>query len=240
MKNKLLINNANTVFEKKDDKYFGYKSRFGDIVIGGSYSYRFVVHYAKTNQDVVIIPDDVNKVTTPVCTTVEESLWKSGAQAKACRDEIVEQAKADIQNLKYRTFYGELRYLYRSIVCNVEFVINKKKSTVVALLKSVGRGTVKSKGIAKAAPSDCFNVHIGKAIALRRALGIPLPDEYLNAPQPTEVRVGDVVSNPPEWTGAVIADDGWPPLSGGWIQLKDARKNELKIIDDSREEVAND
>lgn len=29
-----VINNANTVFEKKDDKYFGYKSRFGDIVIG--------------------------------------------------------------------------------------------------------------------------------------------------------------------------------------------------------------
>ncbi|AEB63766.1 hypothetical protein LL3_02229 [Bacillus amyloliquefaciens LL3] len=35
--NQTVINNANTVFEKKDDKYFGYKSRFGDIVIGGSY-----------------------------------------------------------------------------------------------------------------------------------------------------------------------------------------------------------
>ncbi|MFC7805355.1 helix-turn-helix domain-containing protein [Bacillus subtilis] len=76
MENKLLINNANTVFEKKDDKYFGYKSRFGDIVIGGAYSYRFVVHYAKTNQDVVIVPGDVNTVTTPVCTTLEERLWK--------------------------------------------------------------------------------------------------------------------------------------------------------------------
>ncbi|MEC1612730.1 hypothetical protein P9D96_05635 [Bacillus mojavensis] len=180
----------------------------------------------------------MNTVTTPVCTTLEERLWKPGAQAKACRDEIVEQAKADIENLKYRTFYGELRYLYRSIVCNVEFVINKKKRTVVALLKSVGRGSVKSKGIVKAAPSDCFNVHIGKAIALRRALGIPLPDEYLNAPQPTEVRVGDVVSNPPEWTGAVIADDGWPPLSGRCVRLKDARKYGLEIIDDSREEVS--
>ncbi|MFH6684899.1 hypothetical protein RI119_18730 [Bacillus amyloliquefaciens] len=235
--NQTVINNANTVFEKKDDKYFGYKSRFGDIVIGGSYSYRFVVHYAKTNQDVVIIPDDVNKVTTPVCTTVEESLWKSGAQAKACRDEIVEQAKADI--LKYRTFYGELRYFYRSIVCNVEFVINKKKSTVVALLKSVGRGTVKSKGIAKAAPSDCFNVHIGKAIALRRALGLAVPDEYLNAPQPTEVRVGDFISDDSGVHKAlVIEDDSWPPFSGGAaIYLKDARKYGYKIIDDSREEA---
>lgn len=64
-----------------------------------------------------------------------------------------------------------------------------------------------------------------------------MPDEYLNAPQPTEVRVGDVVSNPPEWTGAVIADDGWPPLNGRCVRLKDARKYGLEIIDDSREEV---
>ncbi|CAF1813770.1 hypothetical protein [Bacillus subtilis] len=62
--NQTVINNANTVFEKKDDKYFGYKSRFGDIVIGGAYSYRFVVQYAKTNQDVVVIPGDENTVTS--------------------------------------------------------------------------------------------------------------------------------------------------------------------------------
>ncbi|MBU8803286.1 hypothetical protein KM871_00560 [Bacillus subtilis] len=74
--NQTVIDNAKTVFEKKDDKYFGYKSRFGDIVIGGAYSYSFVVHYAKTNQDVVIIPGDENTVTTPVCTTLEERLWK--------------------------------------------------------------------------------------------------------------------------------------------------------------------
>ncbi|GIN25557.1 hypothetical protein CHCC15091_1760 [Bacillus licheniformis] len=193
MENKLLIENAKTVFEKKGDKYFGYKSRLGDIVIGGNYSYAFIVHYAKTNEDVVIIPGDVNAVTTPVCTTEEERLWKPEKTAQERRDEIVEQAKADIANLNYRTF-GELRYSYRSIVCNVEFVINKKKRTVVALLKSVGRGTVESKGIAKAAPDDCFNEHIGKAIALHRALGLEVPDEYLNAPNPTEVRVGDILT----------------------------------------------
>ncbi|MGG0773829.1 hypothetical protein ABE060_00880 [Bacillus rugosus] len=82
MENKLLIDNANTVFEKKGDKYFGYKSNLGDIVIGGIYSYRFVVHYAKTNQDVVIIPGDVNTVTTPVCTTLGERLWQLGKEHK--------------------------------------------------------------------------------------------------------------------------------------------------------------
>ncbi|QBG56538.1 hypothetical protein D2M30_2209 [Bacillus amyloliquefaciens] len=81
--NQTVINNANTVFEKKDDKYFGYKSRFGDIVIGGVYSYRFVVQYAKTNQDVVVISGDENTVTTPVCTTLEERLWQPEKAVKS-------------------------------------------------------------------------------------------------------------------------------------------------------------
>ena len=228
MKNKLLIENAKTVFERKGDKYFGYKSRLGDIVIGGNYSYAFVVHYAKTNEDVVIIPGDVNAVTTPVCTTEEERLWKPEKSAQERRDEIVEQARADIANLNYRTF-GELRYSYRSIVCNVEFVINKKKRTVVALLKSVGRGTVESKGIAKAAPDDCFNVHIGEAIALHRALGLEVPDEYLNAPQPTEVRVGDVICTP---------HGSMHKVNKRHInEISDSYLSRCKIIDDSRTEV---
>ncbi|MCY9038874.1 hypothetical protein MOE77_18415 [Bacillus inaquosorum] len=210
MENKLLIDNARTVFEKKGGNYFGYKSNLGDIVIGGSYSYRFIVHYAKTNQDVVIIPGDVNTVTTPVCTTLEERLWKPGAQAKACRDEIVEQAKADVEKLSN---YGDgVRYetdVFTKATCNVEFVANRDRRIVVALLKGVRTGNVYARGIAKAAPADCFNVHIGKAIALRRALGLAVPDEYLNAPQPTDVRVGDVVRG----------------------------KYGLEIIDDSREEV---
>lgn len=245
--NQTVINNANTVFEKKDDKYFGYKSRFGDIVIGGAYSYRFVVHYAKTNQDVVIIPGDVNTVTTPVCTTLEERLWQPEKTAQARRDEIVEQAKADVDLcgksgtpipsdiLKFwPKDNGKERYLP---IHEVEYVVNHDKRTVVALIKRIG-GEVVAKGISKAAPSDCFNVHIGKAIALRRALGLAVPDEYLNAPQPTEVRVGDVVeSHVVKDTAIVISDGSWPPLSGAWIEQKYARKYGLKIIDDSREEV---
>src|SRR5699024_6527622 len=78
---------------------------------------------------------------------------------------------------------------------NGEFVVNKEKRTVVALLRGWGSGTIVKRGIAKCAPKDCFNVHIGKAIALRRALGLEVPDEYLNAPQPTEVREGDIVES---------------------------------------------
>ncbi|MGX4295543.1 hypothetical protein [Bacillus sp. JK62] len=246
--NQTVINNANTVFEKKDDKYFGYKSRFGDIVIGGAYSYRFVVHYAKTNQDVVIISGDVNTVTTPVCTTLEERLWKPEKSAQARRDEIVEQAKADVEKLIEDAgsicpvYYGN--YTMRECTNRVEFVVNREKRTVVALVFGKSqrvRSELREKGIAKAAPDDCFNVHIGKAIALRRALGLTVLDEYLNAPQPTEVRVGDVIevtldSGEIEKKPVISLKAGSlnAHLPGRIIQYP---SHYAKIINDSREEV---
>lgn len=225
MENKLLIENAKTVFEKKGDKYFGYKSRLGDIVIGGSYSYAFVVHYAKTNEDVVIIPGDVNVVTTPVCTTVEERLWKPEKTAQERRDEIVERAKADVSGL-----------LKRDIGHDHEFIVNTEKRTVVVLRKLRGCTNIVRRGIAKAAPDDCFNVHIGEAIALHRALGLEVPDEYLNAPQPTEVRVGDVVAYRGFYKTidyvTVVADG--EPTGGGRAALTSIAVKHGKIIDDSR------
>ncbi|MFD9274438.1 hypothetical protein ACFWA2_14485 [Bacillus subtilis] len=241
--NQTVINNANTVFEKKDDKYFGYKSRFGDIVIGGAYSYRFVVHYAKTNQDVVIVPGDINTVTTPVCTTLEERLWKPEKTAQARRDEIVEQAKADLENLAdedgpgYQTEDNE----GYPCSCYASFRVNKEHRTVACDLRGVRTGERYKRGIAKAAPDDCFNVHIGKAIALRRAIGSAVPDEYLNAPQPTEVRVGDVIevtldSGEVEKKPVISLRAGSlnAHLPGRIVQYP---SHYAKIIDDSREEV---
>jgi hypothetical protein len=115
------------------------------------------------------------------------------------RDDIIEMAKRDIEALKtthYQT--REKYYIARNLSylpeCDAEFIINRDKRTVVCLLrKRYEKTRVVSRGIAKCHPDDCFNAHIGRAIALRRALGLEVPDEYLNAPQPTEVRVGDVV-----------------------------------------------
>lgn len=98
------------------------------------------------------------------------------------RDEIVAKAKEDIAVLYKR----DLGYRH-------DFIINAEKRTVVALRKSFAEGYVRERGIAKCAPNDCFNAHIGKAIALRRALGLEVPAEYLNVPQPTEVRVRDII-----------------------------------------------
>ncbi len=113
------------------------------------------------------------------------------------RDEIVEQAKADVEDLKVRmisdTFNDEGSVIFRVKVSVVNFVVNKKKRTIVAIVKGAYGLRILDKGIAKCAPGDCFNVHIGKAIALRRALGLKVPVEYINTPQPTEVREGDII-----------------------------------------------
>ncbi|QAT67805.1 hypothetical protein EQZ20_06970 [Bacillus glycinifermentans] len=157
---------------------------------------------------------------------------EKGAQVR--RDEIVEQAKADIAKLApngvIKRPFGE---------CDAEFIVNRNKRTVVVLIKGRYYGRVYVKGIAKAAPDDCFNVHIGKAIALHRALGIEVPDEYLNAPQPTEVRVGDVVAYRGVYKTidyATVVADG-EPTGDGRVALTSIAVKRAKIIDDSRMEV---
>lgn len=116
------------------------------------------------------------------------------------RDEVVAQAKEYVS-----------RFI-RSNPNGFEFVVNTKKRTVVALRKSIGNGRVILKGIAKCAPNDCYNVHIGKAIALRRALRLEVPTEYLNMPQPTEVRDGDYVArNGGSDRMFVSSEDRFPP-----------------------------
>ncbi|WP_242730232.1 hypothetical protein [Bacillus altitudinis] len=99
------------------------------------------------------------------------------------RDGVVDKAKEDVKD---RTCDDFAVYTY-------DFIVNAEKRTVVALRKLFENGRVISKGIAKCAPDDCFNAHIGKAIALRRALGLEVPAEYLNVPQPKEVRAGDII-----------------------------------------------
>lgn len=152
------------------------------------------------------------------------------------RDRIVERAKKDIEKIIKRL---GLNY--------VQFVINKEKRTIVALIKRVPSPKVESKGKAKAHPDDCFNVHIGKVIALRRALGLEVPSEYLNAPQPTEARVGDIIrvyyaykriDEKKYFEGKVTAIEDWCGdtvycLDYGDYTLID--ENDY-IIDDSRED----
>lgn len=119
------------------------------------------------------------------------------------RDAAIEQAKKDVAILSTTpranavfNLKGEKESFYpkgHGSTDKVEFVVDREKRTVVALLKYIGNNRAWAKGISKCDPDDVFNVHLGKAIALRRAFGLNVPDEYLKAPEPTEVRVGDVV-----------------------------------------------
>lgn len=171
------------------------------------------------------------------------------------RDEIVERAKADVKALSetpidriknsagrhgfwpYVEGGGE-RYIP---IDRVEFYVNREKRTVVALVRD-RKTRVWLRGIAKCAPNDVFNAWIGRAIALRRALGLEIPAEYLSVPNPTEVRVGDVVDETKHMcrnnrvvealrpSGYGMADEGLTFVGGGWAFI-----DTCQIVDDSRE-----
>lgn len=127
------------------------------------------------------------------------------------RAEVIQRAKEFIENTKTKEFTGRVRtglglpeegqrntyydvYVFGGEfkkVCNVEFIVHQEKRTVVALLRGVTTKKVYSKGIAKCNPDDVCNEHIGKAIALGRALGKDV-SEFENAVQPT-VAVGQTI-----------------------------------------------
>ncbi|MGG4217561.1 hypothetical protein ABEW32_04925 [Paenibacillus jamilae] len=187
------------------------------------------------------------------------------------RDEIVERAKADVADLLSHNYPGAAvagvwlsERDWITVTDECEFTVNRKKRTVVALIRELetGKKNVILRGIAKCAPGDVFNAHIGKAISLRRALGLEVPAEYLNVPQPTEVRVGDVVRVCGNGSGGLghyydIGDvgrvvdrnqsEGWAGIYGlrtrqpsrsqyGYEQgVHDA---DYEVIDDTSEEVA--
>lgn len=182
--------------------------------------------------------------------------------APLTRDDIVTHAKEDVAKLLAENYVDRSIWFVAKdgyvVSDRCEFVVNREKRTVVALIKGTNAGLVHARGTAKAAPGDCFNVHIGKAIALRRALALPIPNEYVNAPQPTEPRVGDVVTFPLDdvdgWYGKVTyevisLDDAanlriltsvYDQSVGGVAFGGDLRKGleRLVIYDDSRCEVS--
>ncbi|MCY9532949.1 hypothetical protein M5X04_26935 [Paenibacillus alvei] len=175
-----------------------------------------------------------------------------GQAPKACesvvsktsaRDEIIEKAKADVAELLSRNHYYVSPYgvwfstengVY-SIAHKCEFIVDRNKRTVVALIrKSYDKEQVELRGIAKCAPNDVFNVHIGKAIAVRRALGLEIPQEYVSAPQPTEPQVGDYV----EYGGYVVKvepSEGVYLYTSGSCAVGSYVARNGRILDDSRD-----
>ncbi|WP_366560653.1 hypothetical protein AB0R69_19995 (plasmid) [Bacillus pumilus] len=161
----------------------------------------------------------------------DQGRFESPKSDQQKRDEIVAQAKEDVETLKMRNRLSKAFTIQ---------VIERPKSRSVEATAKVPNSRKAFYGIAKCVPNDCYNVHIGKAIALRRALGLEVPPEYLTLPQPTEVRVGDVVRGRTafrmdtyEETVRRIAGGKYEYASGGYDYVD---KVNLVIIDDSRTE----
>lgn len=111
------------------------------------------------------------------------------------RAEIIEKAKKFVEELFLDGNHGVGKVVLGHFYGGhntVEFVVNEHKRTVVALLRPAYVGRNVDKGIAKCHPNNVFNEHIGKAIALGRALGLDV-SEFEQAVQPSEVVVGMVV-----------------------------------------------
>lgn len=149
------------------------------------------------------------------------------------RKEIIEKAKEFVKDGKYSLEIGSYT--------RVKFIVNPEKRTVVALIRGVLSGNVREKGIAKCMKDDVFNVHIGKAIALGRALGKDV-SEFENAVKPTEIVVGMYVEdtlmgygtgkvNAIKPSGFCDAHRGYTVENGGWCFLDRA-----KILDDTNAE----
>jgi hypothetical protein len=114
------------------------------------------------------------------------------------RADIVEQAKRDVGELEGKMLSSRLNYegneTFRHLATKVSFEVNNGKRAITALVKGNRNSKLFEVGVARCDPNDCFNEYIGKAIALRRALGLDVPSDYLDAPQPDGFVFGDIVA----------------------------------------------
>ncbi|ETT84208.1 hypothetical protein MKZ08_08285 [Viridibacillus sp. FSL R5-0477] len=107
---------------------------------------------------------------------------------------LIKQAKEFVEeHTKPNDFTGKGVLIGSRWSTKIEFVLNNQKRTLVALAKGIDSARVRAKGIAKCAPDEVFNEHIGQAIALARALEIEVPKGFLKAIQPDEKVAGMVV-----------------------------------------------
>lgn len=170
-------------------------------------------------------PEDMEKVaesivaamrTRGLVTPADDAVAIPIPAPKLTRDSVIKMAIADVKDLLSREYYASrggdgviveshvgngVDFRMGGISDRVDFFINASKGAVVAKLtfdtasKPLKDRTYETEGRAKCAPGDVFNEHIGKAIALRRALGLEVPVEYftVEARDRDDLAVGDVV-----------------------------------------------
>jgi len=174
------------------------------------------------------------------------------------REEIVKEAIADVADLLGRGYSSAhtpeiVEHVGTVILFNlddrIDFFINKNKRVVVAKVwihASSGTASDNSyatTGIARCAPSDVFNEYVGKAIALRRALGLPVPAKYyeVGGMLPEGKQVGDIVDLrdvfgvPQECR---VTEGNSVRVYSGQVGINTLSAKNAKVIDDSARYVA--
>lgn len=145
--------------------------------------------------------------------------------------ELIESKPLTPNQQRFLTIINAKRYVAERqavmLFGQADFIVNTEKRTIVALLKPLGLNQVVKRGIAKCDPSDVFNEHIGKAIALGRALGIDV-SEFEQAVQPTEIVIGQIVKSGLNGIGGVALKSDKENYSVDY-----AKRNNLTIINDT-------
>ena len=109
------------------------------------------------------------------------------------RAELIEKAKKFVESKK--DVFGRVAVVdpgsWSPWSCVPHFY--KKGNRVTCVLRGYETNKNYATGRANCMPSDVFNLYIGQAISLARALQIDLPVEFLKAVQPSEAVIGTIV-----------------------------------------------
>lgn len=212
-----------------------------------------LVIYIKGKPVVGIHPDNLENNINALDNGHMKFAWKQlfNNAEKLMREDVVARAKEDVESLigigrSYDRPKEEGNATLQKHFYSVDFVVKQNKRKVTALVNRVSFRRIPANpfpdnvGRAVCLETDCFNVHIGKAIALRRALGLEVPEEYFNAPQPTGVRIGDVVYNKKFKDFATVIDNyNWivdtekeAYIDSAYI-TQGLEDNQIVVVDDS-------
>jgi hypothetical protein len=122
---------------------------------------------------------------------IQETVAPIPPSPNAGREAAIEAAKKFIEDQFDND--NHVTVGWQKFSCNVQFIVDKEKRTVVAIARGYESKRVRGRGVAKAVKSDTFNVTIGKAIALGRALEVQIPSIVLASPSPVEPKTGDII-----------------------------------------------
>lgn len=155
------------------------------------------------------------------------------AVIERAKDFVADVEKGALCSTGINATLGDGNFTYQHYTTKTQYHVNKENRVVTVLAKGADSGRVLGKAIAKCAPGDVFNEHIGKAIALAKAYGLDCPKEFTDAPQP-EVAVGQYVRyrnsahNDP--VRKVVSDRAMQYSIGG---LTDFPERLIAILDDT-------